>query len=250
MVGRQIKINNAVSMTPPGPKRPGGNRDSRTNMDMEGSLKCDDRNETVKVVLLRHGETEGNVKGVVQGQWDTPLTAKGLESTLRKAEKIQGLAFDAVFCSDLRRTVETLKRIQEKMPGLPEPIYTKELREIDFGDLTGRPKKELMPTILKHKSAPDLPYPNGESGSGFTARVKSFFAALKDRFPGGGSLRSPITGSWKRRPSSLKARRPTITFKSVPTMCGSYVLPKMDRQQERFSEPTVPAERSGVSGGV
>jgi len=154
-------------------------------MDIESSKKCFDPNETVEVVLLRHGETEGNVKGIVQGQWDTPLTAKGIESTLRKAEKIQGLEFDAVFCSDLRRTVETLKRIQEKMPGLPEPIYTMELREIDFGDLTGRPKKELMPTILKHKSAPDLPYPNGESGGGFTARVKSFFAALKDRFPGG-----------------------------------------------------------------
>ena len=157
----------------------------RTNMNIEGSEKCSDRNETVKVVLLRHGETEGNVKGVVQGQWDTPLTAKGIASTLRKAEKIRDLKFDAVFCSDLTRTVETLKRIQSKVPGLPEPVYTKELREIDFGDLTGQLKKELMPTILKHKSAPDLPYPNGESGGGFTARVKSFFSTLRDRFPGG-----------------------------------------------------------------
>ncbi|MCF8129747.1 MAG: histidine phosphatase family protein [Deltaproteobacteria bacterium] len=154
-------------------------------MDIEGSTKCFDQNETVKVVLLRHGETEGNVKGIVQGHWDTPLTAKGIESTLRKAKKIQDLDFDAVFCSDLSRTVETLKVIQEEVSGLPEPAYTPELREINFGDLTGRPKQELMPTILKHKSELNLPYPKGESGGGFTARVKSFFTALKRRFPGG-----------------------------------------------------------------
>lgn len=168
-----------------GTKLSSGYWDSRTNMDIEDSRKCFEQNETFKVVLLRHGETEGNVKGVVQGQWDTPLTARGIESTLRKAEKIRGLEFDAVFCSDLSRTVETLKRIQEKIPGLPEPVYTRELREIDFGDLTGRPKKDLMPTILKHKSAPDLPYPNGESGGGFTARVRSFFSTLRGRFPSG-----------------------------------------------------------------
>jgi broad specificity phosphatase PhoE len=153
-------------------------------MDIEGSKKYFDQNETVKVVLLRHGETEGNVKGIVQGQWDTPLTARGIESTMRKAEKIQGLEFDAVFCSDLSRTVETLKVIQEKITGLPEPVYTRELREIDFGDLTGRPKQDIMTTILKHKSEPDLPYPSGESGGRFIARVKSFFSMLMDHHVG------------------------------------------------------------------
>ncbi|EFK07041.1 phosphoglycerate mutase family protein [delta proteobacterium NaphS2] len=153
-------------------------------MDIEDSKKCFDLNETFKVVLLRHGETEGNVKGIVQGQWDTPLTAKGIESTLRKAEKIRGLEFDAVFCSDLSRTVETLKLIQRAVPQLPKPVYTEKLREIDFGDFTGQPKKELMPTILKHKAAPDLPYPNGESGGAFTERVKTFFSMLREAFSG------------------------------------------------------------------
>ncbi len=133
------------------------------------------------VVLIRHGETEGNVRGIVQGQSDTPLTEKGILSTLRKAEKIRELSFDAVFCSDLSRTVETLKLIQGKIKGLPDPVHTRELREIDFGDLTGRLKKEIMPTILEHKQAPDVPYPDGESGGAFIARVKGFFKMLMDR---------------------------------------------------------------------
>ena len=133
------------------------------------------------VVLVRHGETEGNVRGIVQGQSDTPLTEKGISSTLKKAEKIRRLLFNAVFCSDLSRTVETLKLIQGKITGFPDPIYTRDLREIDFGDLTGRLKKEIMPTILEHKEAPDVPYPNGESGGEFVARVKGFFKMLMDR---------------------------------------------------------------------
>lgn len=135
----------------------------------------------LRAVLVRHGETIGNVRGIVQGQSDTPLTEKGIASTLKKAEKIQDMEFDAVFCSDLSRTVETLKLIQGKIKGLPDPVHTRELREIDFGDLTGRLKKEIMPTILEHKQAPDVPYPDGESGGAFIARVKGFFKMLMDR---------------------------------------------------------------------
>ena len=141
--------------------------------------------QTLKVVLVRHGETIGNVRGIVQGQSDTPLTERGIASTLKKAEKIRTLPLDAVFCSDLSRTVETLKLLQGEITGLPDPVYTRELREIDFGNLTGRLKKEIIPIILEHKEAPDLPYPNGESGGAFITRVKGFFKMVMDRHPGG-----------------------------------------------------------------
>lgn len=139
----------------------------------------------LRVVLVRHGETEGNVRGIVQGQSDTPLTEKGIASTIRKAEKLSGFSFDAVYCSDLNRTVDTLKRMQGQMEKLPEAVYTRDLREIDFGDLTGRLKKDIMPIILEHKASPDRPYPNGESGGAFITRVKGFFEMLRDRHVGG-----------------------------------------------------------------
>ena len=139
----------------------------------------------LRVVLVRHGETEGNVRGIVQGQSDTPLTERGIASTLKKAKKIKQFPFDAVFSSDLSRTVETLKLIQGEIEGFPDPVYSRELREIDFGDFTGRLKKEIMPTILEHKAAPELPYPEGESGGQFIARVKSFFSMLMDCHAGG-----------------------------------------------------------------
>ncbi len=137
---------------------------------------------TLNVVLVRHGETEGNVRGIVQGQSDTPLTERGVASTLRKAEKIRHLSFDAVFCSDLPRTVHTLDLLRERVVSLPDPVYHRDLREIDFGDFAGRLKKELMPTILAHKADTNLCYPNGESGGQFVARVKGFFSMLMDRY--------------------------------------------------------------------
>jgi len=139
----------------------------------------------LRVVLVRHGETEGNVRGIVQGQLDTPLTEKGISSTLIKAKKISHFPFDAVYCSDLKRTVETFKLIQRGIEGLPGPVFTRALREIDFGDLAGRLKKEIMPTILKHKESPEVPYPSGESGGGFITRVKSFFSMLMGHHVGG-----------------------------------------------------------------
>ena len=134
--------------------------------------------QKLKVVLVRHGETEGNVKGIVQGQSDTPLTEKGVASTLRKAEKIRPFSFDAVFCSDLPRTVHTLDLLRERILSLPDPIYRQDLREIDFGDLTGQLKTDIMPIILKHKADSHLCYPNGESGAQFIARVRGFFRRL------------------------------------------------------------------------
>jgi broad specificity phosphatase PhoE len=64
---------------------------------------------------------------------------------------------------------------------LPEPVFARELREIDFGILSGRLKTEIMPTILEHKKASHIPYPNGESGGAFIARVRGFFEMLVER---------------------------------------------------------------------
>ena len=132
----------------------------------------------LNAILIRHGQTEGNLSGIIQGQSNTPLTENGVASTLRKAEKIRDISFDAVFCSDLPRAIQTLRILRNAIPSLPEPLFSHELQEIDFGDLTGRLKTEIMPTILRHKSNPHLNYPNGESGAQFIARVRNFFLSL------------------------------------------------------------------------
>ncbi|MDH5508959.1 MAG: histidine phosphatase family protein [Nitrospinota bacterium] len=131
------------------------------------------------LLLVRHGQTEANEKGTIQGQGDSPLTRKGRLSSVVKADKLAAFPISAVYCSDLPRARATLAIIQERLPGLPAPAFTKALREIDFGSYTGAVKQEVMEIINMHKSKTSLKYPGGESGDDMRARVDSFMDALR-----------------------------------------------------------------------
>ena len=109
------------------------------------------------VVLLRHAESEGNSKGVHQGQADFPLTARGRAQAERLAEawRAKGVRFDRIFASPLMRAAETA-RIVAGVLGYPEEdiLYDAIWKERDKGDLTGLPfaasPKSASPTSLYH----------------------------------------------------------------------------------------------------
>ncbi|VAX19126.1 hypothetical protein MNBD_NITROSPINAE04-330 [hydrothermal vent metagenome] len=135
----------------------------------------------LNVVMVRHGQTEGNAGGLIQGQNDTPLTAEGIKDTLAKAVKLEKFKFNTVYSSDLGRAKHTLKALRGALPSLPEAVYSKHLREIDFGEYTGMKKEEIMPTILRHKADTSMKYPGGESGDDLIKRVRRFFTKCLDR---------------------------------------------------------------------
>lgn len=139
---------------------------------------------SLNAILVRHGQTTANRDGIVQGQLDTPLTEDGMASTVLKARKLVNFTFDAVYCSDLGRAKATLEIIARHVDGLPKAVYRADLREIDFGELSGKPKEEIMDTVLYHKANPRLRYPGGEGGDDLMSRVRGFFAHA-DRKHGG-----------------------------------------------------------------
>ncbi len=65
--------------------------------------------ETTTIYLLRHGQTESNVHRIIQGQNDSPLTQEGIDATKSRAEKLKGIIFDAIFCSDIERARKSLE---------------------------------------------------------------------------------------------------------------------------------------------
>lgn len=125
--------------------------------------------------VVRHGQTEANRDGIIQGQADSPLTPEGVESSLRKAEKLARLDITVAYSSDLPRAVTTLKLILDKLPHSLDAVYSPLLREIDFGELTGNLKDEALPMVTRHKADTSLPYPGGESGDDLRQRVMKFF---------------------------------------------------------------------------
>ena len=92
----------------------------------------------MKLFMVRHGQTTGNVAGLIYGQVDYPLTQKGRDQAAAIRPVLDKYKFDRVYSSDLSRAIETQ---QIAVPGT-EGIRTPLLREFDVGKLTNVPYAE------------------------------------------------------------------------------------------------------------
>lgn len=85
----------------------------------------------MKIYLMRHGETEYNRVGRLQGQSDIPLNEFGIRLAEKTAEGLKSVSFDAVFSSPLQRALETARIVTG---GRDVKVETDDrLKEIHFG---------------------------------------------------------------------------------------------------------------------
>ena len=95
------------------------------------------------ITLLRHGESEGNQSGLLQGQSDYPLTSAGVEQAQRLASfwESQDIQFDLIVSSPLLRASQTAQIIASclKVPIKFDPVW----KERNFGRLQGAKLKEI-----------------------------------------------------------------------------------------------------------
>src|SRR5450432_1840243 len=102
--------------------------------DLNGIKGMSDR----LLVLLRHGESEWNLKNLFTGWKDPDLTPKGIEEAKAAGQRLRarGLAFDLAFTSELIRAQHTLDLTLAELgqSGLPV-ILDQALNERDYGDL-------------------------------------------------------------------------------------------------------------------
>lgn len=95
----------------------------------------------VNFYLIRHGETEYNVKHLVQGWVDSALTEDGIAQADKLGNGLKDIPFDKAYTSDSKRAVNTCKAVMKNQDGDTE--ITESLREIHFGDLEGTESKTL-----------------------------------------------------------------------------------------------------------
>jgi probable phosphoglycerate mutase len=62
---------------------------------------------TTHVLLIRHGQSQGNAEGRFGGHTDTPLSARGRAEAVQTAQALASEPFSAIICSDLARAIET-----------------------------------------------------------------------------------------------------------------------------------------------
>jgi broad specificity phosphatase PhoE len=87
------------------------------------------------LLLVRHGETDWNADGRLQGQTDRPLSDFGRDQARRLAEELESEEIEAIYASDLSRAQETAEIVGERL-GLPI-VLDPDLREKDWGTWEG-----------------------------------------------------------------------------------------------------------------
>ena len=85
----------------------------------------------MRLYITRHGQTQWNTEGRLQGWMNSPLTPKGLERAERLRDAIRDIDFDIIYSSDQYRAVKTAEIIKDGKDVEIRQIM--ELREIGFG---------------------------------------------------------------------------------------------------------------------
>ena len=111
--------------------------------------------------LIRHGETQHNINGGITGQMDIPLNLTGKRQAEELANRLEKGSFDAVYSSDLERTLETIEIIADRHSLSVEEC--KEFREMDFGVLEGEPKEVFRSNADESKDSHFYRPNDGES---------------------------------------------------------------------------------------
>jgi probable phosphoglycerate mutase len=135
----------------------------------------------LELIIVRHGQSEGNRDRVFTGHGPSPLTERGREEARCVATRIAASPVDALFSSDLPRAVQTAEPIAE-LTGVPI-VQDSALREKNFGDLTGMSFSELEakhPDVWRGLLARDTRFqpPGGESHAMCRERVSGFLSRL------------------------------------------------------------------------
>lgn len=118
-----------------------------------------------RLYLVRHGETEWNQEGCIQGSADIPLSAAGETQMRATASFLEELIHEPfhVFTSDLKRCAESAAMITETRR--VTTVLTQRLREVDFGSWTGRTVDELRAAPAERRAWDDMS-PNYVWGGG------------------------------------------------------------------------------------
>lgn len=144
--------------------------------------------DTAQLCIARHGETDWNKRGILQGWLDVPINAQGRQQAHAMASHFAREDFEVVWSSTLVRARETADIIATRL-GLPAPRCHPDLKERHFGAIQGIPKSELAelnPALLEQilRRNPAAQFVGGESMDEFADRLLTAFSDIGRRHLG------------------------------------------------------------------
>ena len=197
----------------------------------------------MRLLLIRHAESQGHFERRLQGRREFPLTERGLAQAHALAERLVPLTLSAVYSSPVGRAMQTSEVIAAK--ACLDVIAEPRLQEYDFGEavsgLTWQEIREQQPEIIEafRSGRPDFAaYPGEEGRAAFQDRVRAAMRDIAERHEGGDVVAvvthaGPITlflfdvlGKEYRRPVPFVLDNAAITTVEVNSGAGSH-MPRM-----------------------
>ena len=126
-----------------------------------------------RISLVRHGQTDWNRDGRIQGRSDIPLNATGRTQARETGRALRGRRFDGVYASPLARAFETAEIIAGEL-GIPAPVAVPGLEERSYGRAEGMTGPEIREAFGDNRAA----VPEWENDGSVLERVLGALSAL------------------------------------------------------------------------
>ncbi len=148
---------------------------------MKGNLRT--------LILVRHGESEWNRAGRIQGQVNSPLTDLGISQAIAISDYLSGIFLNQeleIYSSPLERAIQTAQIIAKGIDHLSSEVIIEErLNDFNLGEISGTYGWDKVAEIFPEQAQLRLQDPmrfhpsGGESGAEFEARLRSLMEELK-----------------------------------------------------------------------
>ncbi len=130
------------------------------------------------ISFIRHGETEYNAKGIIQGQLHIPLNDQGIKQAEKLAKRLSREKIDLLISSDLLRAKQTAEIIVQNHPTIAYVEYSSLFRERALGEWEG---KDFQNYLEVSRADKNFQVRNGESHEEFLERAKKSTQYLEQR---------------------------------------------------------------------
>lgn len=135
----------------------------------------------MKLYFVRHGETEFNKVGRIQGRLDVSMNLVGFKQARLLAKRLSDVSFDMAFTSPLKRTIETAEEITRGRDIIIHKVHW--LTDTDVGEWEGKLQSTLIRSYKRMLQADDmsrlLSERGGESFGDVHKRLKTFIEELE-----------------------------------------------------------------------
>ncbi len=139
-----------------------------------------DAKAKVTIYVVRHGETDWNLQGRIQGSTDNVLNAKGQEQAAAIASQLAQVPIDHIYPSGLARAIQTAEAFKGKAPTTPQPS----LNERSFGIFEGKVDKDVAKDLGARATNLNDELDGGESLASQAKRVGKATREIVERHRG------------------------------------------------------------------